>query len=186
MAVTNHEFAAARQTMRCTCPHCGADDTRKVSLMYEQATSNLNFRALSMGDQGGATYTAGQGGLQNLMGGRIAPPVAPIAPVKRRPPLFSMIWVAMWVALMVFVDIKSQPGRLLSELSRVPLSSWVETAAIILGPLVLFGALYVANAWAYAMALPRHQAAWLEYQKRLGVWSRSWMCMRCGDVWASQ
>jgi hypothetical protein len=175
---------AAKARPRLYCPHCGADDVRKVSLMYEQATSNLNFRALSMGNSVDGTYTAGHGGLQNLMGGRIAPPVAPVAPSKPWPPVMSAIWTAIWGYALLHIATQFGTGGF-SGLERHTLLGWVGVAfgLLCMFPLVIFVPLYLfamsnyqRDAATYRdVLLPQHQAS-------VRRWSSSWMCMRCGDL----
>ncbi|MDY0331722.1 MAG: hypothetical protein RBR52_14685 [Thiomonas sp.] len=167
-AITQH----VEGTTRFLCPHCRSDDVRKVSLMYEQATSNLNYRALSMNDQGGAAYTAGSGGLQNLMGGRIAPPVPPEAPVKPRFPIFSLISLAMATSPITGIGMTNA-------------STGDRLVAFVLYMLLPMSFLpkYVMQSLRYASYAPRYQNLLLpDYQQRHAKWSRSWMCMRCGEI----
>ena len=166
------------------CPHCGAEDVRKASLMYEQSTSNLNFRSLSMNDEGGASYTAGAGGVQNLMGGRVAPPAQPTRPVQPGFPVFSVLLLAL-MALATAHAIMAAPGTFFSA-GQHPTSS--EIAQGLLSIFVLFG-IPLLRLVHYATAVHRYRHASAHYDKqarpdyenRLKAWNRSWMCMRCGD-----
>ena len=176
--------AAPAARLRSHCPHCGADDVRKVSLMYEQATSNLNFRALSMDAAGGAGYTAGQGGLQNLMGGRLAPPVVPAAPVKPKPPIISAIWTAFWVYFFFHGTMKFGVSAF-AGLERHTLLGWAGVVFILAWmfsfPVFLY--LYMVDMSNYRRAATTYHDVLLpQYQAKARTWSSSWVCMRCGDV----
>lgn len=154
---------------RICCPHCGTDDTRKVSLMYEQATSNLNFQSLALKDNGTATYTAGSGGLQNLMGGRIAPPVSPAVPSKPRFAFCSSI-VFVWGSV-IFI------GGNLSHAEAL----WLGWGVI--APSVFFLFRYMARLSSYSAYANTYRTTLLPtHEQQMARWSRSWMCMRCGDL----
>ncbi|OIQ74105.1 hypothetical protein GALL_442560 [mine drainage metagenome] len=160
---TQHAAGAAR----LVCSHCGSDEVRKVSLMYEQATSNLNFRALSLNDEGGAAYTAGSGSLQNLMGGRIAPPSPPEVPVKPRFPVISLT--------LVILSFFQLAGPMSAD-------AWLTFAFLAPLPLFFLGR-YLVRAARFAAYAPRYaEAIYPDYQKRQDLWARSWICMRCGEL----
>ena len=178
-AITQH----VEGTTRFLCPHCRSDDVRKVSLMYEQATSNLNYRALSMNDQGGAAYTAGSGGLQNLMGGRIAPPVEPAAPIAPRFPLLSSLWSAGWFLFISHAAIKQ--GAAFWQIHRATTGEWVGAlfGFLVCFPILIFLPIYLVGMSDYRRKLENFKNhVYPSYAARMSAWSRSWMCMRCGEI----
>ena len=174
----------ATGTYRLLCPHCGSDDVRKVSLMYEQATSNMNLRMVSMNDQGGAAYTAGSGGLQNLMGGRIAPPAAPVQPASPPLPVLSSIWTALVLLFMAHIA-SVQGARFWSMPSSMSLLEWIWAgfSLLLCFPAVVFWPRYWARRRAYTRAFSTYVGTQLpDYQARMAIWSRTWMCTRCGGL----
>jgi DNA-directed RNA polymerase subunit RPC12/RpoP len=176
--------AAPQDGDRFRCPHCGADDVRKVSLMYEQATSNLNFRALSMGDQGGASYTAGSGGIQNLMGGRVAPPTPPAAPKRPMSPTLAWIWLGL-ITFVTLLQTARYPAMMLapSNASGAALFQGILSIALLFGLPIVWIVSHRIKMVGYQRRLSEYQNGILPtYQSQHARWARSWMCMRCGDL----
>lgn len=171
---------------RLRCPHCGTDDVRKVSLLYEQATSDLNFRALSLGDRTGATYTAGSGGVQTLLGGRIAPPAAPPAPIRPAPPLLSALWSAFWLLVVGRLALRQGAGFFAAPAPHGP-GGWVLPlwGVLMAFPVAITLPLYGIRRAAYARNRARYRRDQLpRFQSQMQAWSRAWMCRRCGETFA--
>lgn len=159
--------------MQFKCPHCGADDVRKVSLMYEQATSNLNYREVSMRSDGVGAYTTGVGGIQNLMGGRIAPPEPPV-PLPNKPSKGRTFLAALWALfcmigfVVVITDHQRHYGAMFSY--------------VVLGLPALFIVLLNRSELAQYPALEKAYASSVAaYERSVAQWKRAWICMRCGD-----
>ncbi len=160
--------------MQFKCPHCGAEDVRKVSLMYEQATSNLNYREVGMRSDGVGSYAAGSGGIQNLMGGRIAPPPAPVKPKLKVGLIFGVIFGAFFFGI-TKEFIKAFP------MSLGPFSAYVIVDLMLF--LLFWGSTFgpvlghIARMRSYQESLP-------DYRRRYESWTKKWMCMRCGEIYS--
>lgn len=173
----------AAGAVRFFCPHCGSDDLRKVALMYEQATSNLNFRALSLNDAGEGAYIAGSGGLQNLMGGRIAPPAAPAEPASPNFPIFSVVWLVFMTFMVMRAVANTPAGHLFDMPPGTSMLEAVFSIFLTLGVPFLFLARYVFRSAAYHRAMAQYTTRdFPEYQARHAQWASSWICMRCGEL----
>lgn len=170
-------------SVRFFCPHCGSHDMRKVTLIYEQATSNLNFRALSLNDFGSGAYTAGSGGMQNLMGGRIAPPASPMEPALPRFPIFSIVWLVFITFMLLRVAAGAAPGHMLEIPPHSSILEIVFSIFLVLGIPLLFLMRYVLRDVAYHRAMDQYTTRdFPEYQLKMARWNSAWICMRCGEL----
>lgn len=160
--------------MQFKCPHCGADDVRKVSLMYEQATSNLNYREVGMRSDGVGSYTTGTGGIQNLMGGRIAPPDAPMKPKLKVGLISGLLFGGLFLGLA-------------KDFLRSPLTNPWSFFAFLVIELIFFLLFWFSTFGAifeHIKLMRSYQASIPAYKNRYESWAKKWMCLRCGEIYS--
>lgn len=159
--------------MQFKCPHCGAEDVRKVSLMYEQSTSNLNYREVGMSSDGVGTFSAGSGGIQNLMGGRVAPPELPIKPKLKVSIIFGLIFGFLFFGV---------TKDFLTNFHFNPYS----LTAFIIGDAIIFFLFWASTFGAvlrHITLMRSYKASLPDYKNRYDAWTKKWMCLRCGETY---
>lgn len=161
--------------MEFKCPHCGSDDVRKVSLMYEQATSNLNYREVGLRSDGVGTYAAGSGGIQNLMGGRIAPPDAPVRP-RSRTSFIAVVMSGVFLYMIVQTLVSNYEAH-----TPTPRGLYDLLIILLLLSLFIFLKLTLGASLAFRKELSVYEGSLPGYQTRYEEWTRKWMCLRCGE-----
>jgi len=136
------------------CPHCGSDNTRKHSIIYQEGTSHGKGEASSWG---GAKYTT-EHLSQTPLAQRCSPPERPgIGKLLS----FLGILFSAWVAYQVVILFRVPPER----------SWWVKAGAF-------FSSLALLRIF-WSFVFGRHRKA--RYDELYAAWEKSWVCVKCGE-----
>ncbi|MDM8004947.1 MAG: hypothetical protein QUV05_02175 [Phycisphaerae bacterium] len=151
------------------CPHCGANQIKKASLVYEQGTSAGNLTGISLDDQGSLDVFGAGIKTKSLLATRLAPP--------SRPTITALVVSATFGIVFFIADIV-----LLAELSKTPHHQKGSTLFMI----VMFGLVLAAMGIYFYIRAKRYPKEMAEYEYRFKTWDRLWVCLQCGKTWTSQ
>ena len=144
--------------MNLACPKCGASEVRKLSLIYDEGRSTIQTQSQSVGvGFGGGGMGVGTASTSTVGHQQSALSKQAAPPAKRMWPLWAA--GAVIVGLMAFGSLRHPD---LSSLLMIAFVAWAVRSA-------LKGRDFNANV----------------YPGLLERWKRSWMCNRCGDMFAA-
>ena len=152
------------------CPECGATQIKKASLVFEQGTTSGSITGVGLGMDGeSADLFLGGTQTKSLLAQRVAPPSRPSAIPLVLSALFGLLFLL--IDFILFLNYSTTSRDMKGAVAFI---------------IVMFGLLAVAMGAYFFLGMKRYPKATAEYNYRLNIWNRMWVCLRCGKTWACQ
>jgi phosphate/sulfate permease len=167
--------------MNCTNAACGSDNTRRLSMVYAEGAGTTKSSAsthgmVNVGNQLGSisTSTTSTNRYESDLARRCAPPEKP-----------SFSWFFFSLPIVLIVGILFGAPHVADELGNRVATRYFDShpTALKIYLVTLGVGLIVGIVLGAISAGRRFNAADAVYKQGMDAWGRSWLCMKCGNLY---